>query len=398
MQGIRWLALASVLDGGAWAQDVGPVPPVRVGTAQGIVTLTAAGTVTGTVMAQDTQRPVRFAQVQLQGVVAPSTASQSRSFGFGGGTGSVNLRTDVDGTFVAGGVAPGDYYVTATATGYVSERAQMQAQVAAGADPNALLASLPQVHVTANATSNVVLTLVRGAALAGHVEWEDGSAAAGIAVQAAPSVANTALPSALRVVQGFGGGTPYATTDDRGNFRMSGLPTGDYVVSATIQPTSQQGGFGRGGQYSAPIRIYAPGVFRKSAAKPVSVRAGDERTDVRLVLDLQGVHTVSGTVVSSSPGQTVASGRVALTDASDSSLQIQGSIGTQGQFKLPYVPPGTYTLQISGASTAVANNGFNRRGGNSTAGVSFQPFSQTLIVGETDVSGVAATLIPVAAP
>jgi septal ring-binding cell division protein DamX len=103
-------------------------------------------------------------------------------------------------------------------------------------------------------------------------------------------------------------------------------------------------------------------------------------------------------VVSSSPGQTVASGRVALTDASDSSLQIQGSIGTQGQFKLPYVPPGTYTLQISGASTAVANNGFNRRGGNSTAGVSFQPFSQTLIVGETDVSGVAATLIPVAAP
>jgi hypothetical protein len=354
------------------------------------------GTVTGTVMAQDTQRPVRFAQVQLQGVVAPSTVPDARGTGFGGGAATANLRTDIDGTFVAAGVAPGDYYVMATATGYVSERTQMQAQVAAGADPSALLASLPQVHVTANATSNVVLSLVRGAALAGHVEWEDGSAAAGISVQAAPSVANSALPSGLRVLQSFGGGTPYAITDDRGNFRMSGLPTGDYVVSATIQPTSQQGGFGRGVQYSSPIRIYAPGVFRKSAAKPVSVRAGDERTDLRLVLDLQGVHTVSGTVVSSSPGQTVASGRVALTDASDSSLQIQGSIGTQGQFKLPYVPPGTYTLQISGAST-LASLGGGRRGGPTPLGVSFQPFTQTLIVGDTDVSGVAATLIPVAA-
>jgi hypothetical protein len=364
---------------------------------------TPTGVVIGTVLAQDTQRPARFAQVQLISAAQVQSSLQGdgggAAFGFGGG--SVNLRTDVDGTFEAENVAVGDYYVTATATGYIAERALLQALVAAGGDPAALLGSLPQVHVTANATSSVTVTMQRGGALAGHGEWEDGSAAAGVSVSATPSTANAALPGALRGLGNFGGGTPFATTDDRGNFRMSGMPGGDYLVIATIQPGTQSGGFRRGAQFTSPIRVYSPGVFRKVDAKAVNVRAGDERTDVRMVLDLRRLRTVSGSATSSNPGLNVVSGRVTLTDASDSSVTIQGAILPSGTFRLPYVPSGNYTLQVTGASTQ-ANSGFGRRGGASSSSsvpvTSFQPLSQALLVGDADVSGVALSLTPVVTP
>lgn len=391
----RWMAVVVMAVGVAQAQSA-PPQLVRVEPVQ-----TPTGVVIGTVVAQDTQRQARFAQVQLISPAQVQSSLQGEggggAFGFGGG--SVNLRTDVDGTFEADNVAVGDYYVTATATGYIAERALLQAQVASGGDPAALLASLPQVHVTANATSSVTVSMQRGGALAGHVEWEDGSAAAGVSVSATPSTSNAALPGTLRGLGNFGGGVPFAQTDDRGNFRMSGMPSGDYLVIATVQPGAQAGGFGRGVvQFASPIRVYAPGVFRKADAKAVNVRVGDERTDVRMVLDLRRLRTVSGSATSANPGLSVVSGRVMLTDASDASVTIQGAILPSGTFRLPYVPSGNYTLQVTGASTQ-PNGGYGRRGGanSDTSATSFQPLSQALLVGDADVSGVALSLTPVTA-
>jgi len=165
----------------------------------------------------------------------------------------------------------------------------------------------------------------------------------------------------------------------------------------TITPSAQGGAFGRAGGpgYASPIRVYAPGVFRKADAKAVNVRAGDERTDLRMVIDLRAMHTVSGAAVSSNPGSAVASGRVLLVDASDASLTIQGSITAAGTFQLQYVPPGNYTLSVTGASSQAAG----RRGQTavSTAMVMYQSWSQALVVGDADVSGVAVSLTPVKA-
>ncbi len=360
------------------------------------------GVVIGTVVAQDTQRPARFAQVLLQSVaqVQQSLQGNGSGGGFGFGGGAISVRTDVDGTFEADNVAPGDYYVTATATGYIAERTLLQAQVAAGGDPAAVVAALPQVHVTAEATSSVTVSIQRGGALAGHVEWEDGSPAAGVSVQAVPSTTAKALPAGLRGLgAGFGTAGSSENTDDKGNFRLSGIVSGDYLVQVTISPGTQIRTDGRSGQYTPPIRVYAPGVFRRIDAKPVNVRAGDERTDVRMIIDLRGLHVVSGSASSASAGNAVASGRVTLTDASDSSVTIQGSIGSAGTFRLPYVPKGSYTLQVSGASSQ-AISGFRGRGGqvSSPPAVSYRPYSQALVVGDADVSGVGVTLTPVTTP
>ena len=354
------------------------------------------GSVTGHVIAQDTQKPVRFAQVTLQSVAAAAGGDEPRG---GGGGGVASTRTDEEGNFTAANVAPGDYYVTAMAAGYISERALLQAGVAAGTSAAALVAQIPVVRVTADSASPVIVTVVRGAAVGGLVQWEDGSPAGGLTVRAVAAgastngngaVAQTPLPAGL---QGFvGGSVNIATTDDRGAFRIVGLTAGDYVVQVTIPPAQQLGGgAGNVPRFSSPIVVYSPGVFRKSEAKAVTVNGGEERNDVRMVVDLRSLRRVSGQVVSSDPSLKVASGMVRLVDT-NREVQRMTSLGQDGGFDLRYVPPGSYTLTVSGASTQSSG----RRGRDSEgAGVSFQVASQAVTVPDTDVTDVAVTATPV---
>jgi hypothetical protein len=373
-----------------------PVPQIVVAPQQ---PSGPTGSVTGTVIAQDTSQPARFAEVMLQRVAPASTDTSGRQGGgFGGFGGMSQARTEVDGTFEISGVAAGDYYVTAGAPGYIPEQALLQAAFAAGADPADLLARIPVVHVTADSASSINLTIQRGSVLAGRVAWEDGSAASGIMVMATLTPQPPALPGSLQVIRSLGSGASTAMTDDRGAFRIAGIAAGEYLLQAVIEShTFTTGGFGRVPQVVSPIRIYAPGTFHKASAKPITVRNGDERDDVRLVIDLRGLHTVSGQATSASPGQSVASGRVTLRDATDPTLQLMGSIQPDGSFTVRYVPPGSYTLQIGGASSQ-ANSGFGGRGrggGSTGGGTSFQPFTMPITVSDSDLTGVSTPLTPV---
>jgi hypothetical protein len=350
---------------------------------------------------QDTQRPARFADVMLQGVAATASDDpQGFRENFGGGFfggGGTQTRTDVDGTFSLSGVAPGDYYVTAGGSGYVSERSLLQAAVAAGADPATLLARIPVVHVVADANSSINVTMQRGGALSGRVVWEDGSPAAGIPVSAVLNVAAATLPSSLQMIRSPGANSSSAFTDDRGVFRIAGMAAGDYLLEAILQTRGQFGGGPRQQQALSTVRVYSPGTFHKAAAKPITVHTGEERDDVRMTIDLRGLHSVAGHASSSGAGQNVASGRVTLTDPTDSALQLMGSIQADGTFTVRYVPPGSYTLQITGASTQ-ANSGFGGRGrggGTPSGGTSFQPLSMAITVTDGDLTGVAAMLTPV---
>jgi septal ring-binding cell division protein DamX len=353
--------------------------------------------VTGTVIVQDTQRPARFADVVLQSV-PETTGNVVRTGSYFGG--ERQGRTDAEGSFTLTGVAPGDYYAIAGGPGFVPEQQLLQAQVSAGADPADLMARLPIVHVAANSVSNVVVTVQRGGVITGKLLWEDGSPAAGIYVSAdlnlTTSAQLTKSASVIRVASAGNRGNS-APTDDRGIFRIAGVATGDYVVVATIQTRGLFDASGpRRPEEMVYIREYAPGTFHRASAKPINVRAGEERDDVRMVIDLRGLHTVAGHASSASEGANVASGTVTLTDPTDTGLRLRGSIQPDGSFAVRYVPPGSYTLQISGASSQ-ANNGYGGRGrgGSSSGGTSFQPFSAAVTVTDVDLTGVAAMLTPV---
>jgi hypothetical protein len=344
------------------------------------------GSVSGTVIDQDTQRPVRLANVSLQPIASGAQSNGPRQGfdrgGFTGGGGS--RRTGLDGTFVIDGVAPGDYYVTASVAGFVPERSVLQAQINAGAKVEDVLRQVPTVHVSANGAANVVVSVQHGSAISGRVQWEDGSAATGVQM----SALSTATVVAASGLPGGGFFTRDNAVDDRGDFRVSGLTGGDYILSAMVIPDA-----GREGA-AFPIRVYAPGVFRRSEATPISVRTGDERGDVRMVIRLNGLHTVSGTVGAASGSASVKSGSVMLTDSTDTTLRLGARIASDGSFSVKYVPPGTYRMSVQGSSQE-AQNGYRRGGGNapsSDAAVTFATMTQPLHVDSTDVTGMSINL------
>jgi hypothetical protein len=356
----------------------------------------AVGTVTGRVVAQDTQRPVRFASVMLQSVTAGSTQTGDRGFGGGfgggrfGGNGSLSGSSDIDGNFAINRVPPGDYYVFATAPGFIAARALLIAEASAGADPAALLAGLPTVRVAADSSSVANVSLERGAVISGRVQWADGTAAANVSVSPVATQENAALEAAFQTIPLYNSGN-FGTTNDRGVYRIAGLAPGEYVVRVVL-PNPLPGGSSRGMRNVTRITVYAPGIFRKAEAKTVTLRVGEERSDVDIVLDMRGLHTVSGHVSAASGGAVVNSGSVQLSDANAPELSLSGSIQANGDFVVPFVPPGSYTMRVSG-STRDAESG----GGRGSVGMSwFQAFTQPMVVGDADVSGVTVSLTPVA--
>jgi len=354
-------------------------------------------TVTGRVTCSDTQRAARFATVTLIGT---ESANEAPARGGGGGNGfgfgrRVTARTDMDGNYSVQ-AEPGDYYVTATATGYASPVAEIAARLRSGAGAADLLASLPQVHVAEAGGGTANITLERGGVIQGRMQWDDGTPAAGVNVSV--QAANTAegSPTDLtRVVSQLGGGFGaglggFQMSDDRGTFRITGLPPGSYWVRATMMTPSAEQGPGLGQRMSS-IVMYAPGKVRRSDAQVVALKSGEERDDVQFVLDLSALHTVSGHVGATDQGN-IEAGVVRLTDTQDASLSRLAMIQPDGSFAVQWVPAGTYTLAVSNASNMPRQLG--RRGQQGEAGTSYAPFQESLTVTDTDVSGIGVTLTP----
>ncbi len=280
-------------------------------------------------------------------------------------------------------------------TGYINDGPTVRNALNQGGDALNALSPVPRVQVSTGGAA-VQLSLQRGGTVAGAVQWDDGSPAGGVQVGVQPADTSGIQPSAQvgagRPGTFFGPGSS-GQTDDRGRFRLSGLPAGAYVLRASVQSPVPQGTGMEGGrgQRLMSLNVYAPNKLRKTEATVITLGAGEERPDVNIVLGLTGMHTVSGQVSSSSAA--VRSGSVMLTDQADSTLNRRGNIGADGSFLVPYVPPGTYTLRVT-ASTQAANNG---RGGLMNASdnaTRFQPLQESVTVTDSDLTGLSVTVTP----
>jgi len=175
------------------------------------------------------------------------------------------------------------------------------------------------------------------------------------------------------------------TTDERGNYRLWGLPPGTFVVSAAPngfpsnaavrQITStdldwarQQLTSGRAGT-SAPdaghtvgyATVYFPGVVDAGSASQIAVTAGQERSGIDFSLQLVPTAVLGGVVIGLD-GQPVTSGaQVLLTRAQSPQPAGGGVIAAAfssrnlgldrfGKFSLAGVEPGQYTLTARGSN------------------------------------------------
>lgn len=363
-----------------------PVPPE-----------TSAGyPVTGRVVCADTQRAARFANV----VLVPAAPE-----GEGGGRGGrASARTDLDGNFLIPNVPPGEYYVTAALSGYINEAPILQAALAnASPSANSIPAGVPKIRVSAGGSS-AQLSLERGGVLAGTVQWDDGSPAAGVGIGTVPvpaaagagtAAAGSAFGSGAGFGGGFGNGFSGSQTDDRGHFRLSGIAPGTYWLRASVQaPAPAVTAERRTFPHNLNLAVYAPDRFRRTEAAAVTVAAGEERNDLSITMHLAALHSVSGTV--SSAGGPVRSGTVTLTDSTDGALNRTGNVNADGTFLVPYLPPGNYNLRaaVSSGPLILARG---QLPGTGSATVRFDPLEESLTVADSDITGLSLNVAVAAA-
>lgn len=155
--------------------------------------------------------------------------------------------------------------------------------------------------------------------------------------------------------------TPVAQTDDKGYFRISGLPAGKYVAETTFPTTSVSYGGLFGGpsivnirnNESTALKVYSGNVFRSKDAKVVELVAGEERDGADITIPLLGLHSISGSILALSDGHPVNSAHILLLYADDKTTLRNIDLDEEGRFSFVYLPEGEYILRVTDAADTV---------------------------------------------
>ena len=157
------------------------------------------------------------------------------------------------------------------------------------------------------------------------------------------------------------GAASFPSTNDIGEYRMFGLPPGQYYVAA--QP--QQQAFSTPGPLNGQVegqearngyaRTFYPGTADVSGAQKVTVELGQTISEMNIVLLQARLATVSGVAVDSQ-GQLLGGGFVQIMPrgAVFAGGFSGGPLSPDGTFRVPNVPPGLYTLRANAPRTPPA--------------------------------------------
>jgi carboxypeptidase family protein len=260
------------------------------------------GAITGRVVTADGQ-PTSEATVMAYAIGSSEAESQK-------------VECDDEGRFKLSGLKPGSYIISASMPGYVSLNDTSGAEI----------------H---RIGENVTLTLVKGGVITGRVTDVDGEPIEGARVDLRMG----------RDVDGRISGMPdysenIGTTDDRGVYRIYGLPQGKYLVRVmdTLPSEYRSSSF----RHGAPT--YYPSANRAAAAE-ITVRAGEEVTGIDIRYLGQREHSISG-VISGEVESESPLGWVSVTLRDEASGEVLGSTEVIGSrnFALYGVVDGAYEL------------------------------------------------------
>lgn len=317
----------------------------------------AGATVSGHVYCADTNTPARMATVTLQpanylDALAPGKEKHVTADGEA-------VQTLLDGSFVLHNVAPGTYYVVASQQGYISPLAQLYVPQSDHSAPEGDATkkpriAAPRITVQSNLPVAVNVTLQRGAAVSGTILYDDGSPASniGLTVLVRHKDQWVSIPSSPI------GNTSYrAGTDDLGNYRISGLPAGEYLfkgslsLSQSTYRTDEHGGTSMSMHSVYSLDVYSGGKTRRKDATPFTVSPGEERRGEDLEIPLSKLHTVRGNLIAAHDGHVLNGGRVSLLYADDKSIAANAALSKdEDGFTFSFVPEGDYILHVDAAS------------------------------------------------
>src|SRR5262245_32065010 len=193
----------------------------------------------------------------------------------------------------------------------------------------------------------LIVTLTRGETMDGlDFALAPGGVITGRVVDAegAPVVEGTVYCQQLGEQASLNGSGPWET-DDRGVYRIYGLPAGAYLVSVGVS--------GGGGRHYR--RTFHLSVTDKSRATPVKVAIGEEVTSIDIHLGRpEKEYLISGRIMDGATGQPVSGGLVGYRANIPAGGAIQGHLisDSQGRFEIKNCYQGSYTLQAFSIRTS----------------------------------------------
>lgn len=264
----RLTILLAILAPGSFARPTSPAQdPKETGTITGRVTLDGKPAQGVNVIATPSgSEPARMVERMLN----PSASSKA--------------TTDSAGRYRLEGVPAGTYIVSPSAPTLVSlEAEKAQKEVTVGGDAT---------------VERIDFSLARGGVITGKVTESDGHPA--IAAFIALKPVGNAEAVGFYAMQN----DRMFFSDDRGVYRIFGLPAGRYLVSAGNSDNSPFGQLFTG---QHRVKTYYPGVTDEPSAKPVEVTAAGEAVgiDIKLGVATKGF-VVSGRIIESETRKPVA--------------------------------------------------------------------------------------------
>lgn len=257
--------------------------------------------------------------------LAPSTGQRNEPL--------ARSATDETGRFRFDGVAPGKYLVDAFAPAFVAADASLSN-----------LARGKAVTVSEGETvTGIEIALRRGGVITGRVVSSNRQPMIDMLVDLGQlDQNNRRLPRRVTASDHF-----MYRTDDRGIYRIYGLPAGRYKISVGV-PTGA-GAIAYPGGYH-PLTFY-PSVADESKAEIINVDEGGEVNNVDITVgSFARSYDVSGRIVDGTTGKPMAGLLYGYGAVSDSGQYI-GTVGTagvrssqSGEFLIAGVPPGRYAM------------------------------------------------------
>src|SRR6266478_263727 len=280
-------------------------------------------TVAGTVVRKGSNEPIHFARITLT-----SDGDEQKS---------LHGTTAADGRFTFKDVPPGDYRVTVTRNGYMSESYGSRRPM----DPGLPLTLSSGKHV-----DDLVFRMTPAAIITGHVRDENG--------EALPLAQVTALITFF--VQGKRTLMPAGSsvTNDLGEYRLFNLPPGKYLLSAGYEMSQSVGmvmaaAMGGREEREGLTTTYYPGTSDPLQAAPVNVEPGAEIRSMDFSLQPSGVFHIRGRVSGLSSGPAGFGGAVMLrkgsTRLSTAVPERTAAVKSEdGTFDIDQVASGSYDI------------------------------------------------------
>jgi hypothetical protein len=287
-------------------------PDIRAGRAPGAASQEATCSIKGRVTIENEGAPGVVVTLQPASLSFPLPPPVARA------------TADKEGRFHMNNLPDGRYYLVPLAPAYF-----------APSEDRMIPSGKPVTLMKGETLDGIELKLIPGGVITGRVTTAGGQPVIGREIYT-----RATDPRTLQQLPVTSAGGSRFRTDDRGVYRIYGLPAGRYIVSVRSETPGQ------------PEWVFHPGVTEESQAGPVAVMAGKvvENVDIEFPRIIRG-YEARGRVIDEATGRPIPKIRVELNTLEIADRKAGGILSgapiVEGEgFRFTHLAPGRYSVYV----------------------------------------------------